>query len=121
MKNGYSYMDVVSYIISDEKLWLTILYEAERVMTFYSSDRYREKFNIDWNDDYWIPSPNIIEIERISNSIIFEAISKSFNNYITNKLKEKGIEKLSYSDFQEKLLKKQMENLTKKEKLDKKE
>lgn len=110
-ENGYTYSDVIDYIISDKEFLNTILYEAERVMTFYSSDIYREKFDIAWNDNNFVPTPNIVEIERISNSIIYEAISKSFNNYITSKLKEKGIEKLSYSDFQEKLLKKQMDDL----------
>lgn len=104
-ENGFSYTDVISHIIGDVKLWETILYETERVITWHSSDDYRIRFEQLLNEDGSNTKfPSQIEIKEISNQIISKAISKSFNTYISDKLKELNIDELTASEHEQKLI-----------------
>lgn len=100
-QHGFSYMDIVSYIIADTELWETILYEAESVMAWHTSDNYRYKFEELLNEDgEGNRLPNQIEPKDISNQIIAKAISKSFNSYISTKLNELNIKELSAEEHE---------------------
>lgn len=100
-QHGFSYMDIVSYIIADTELWETILYEAENVMAWHTSDNYRCRFEELLNEDgEGNKLPNQIEPKDISNQIIAKAISKSFNSYISTKLNELHIKELTAEEHE---------------------
>jgi len=100
-------MDIISNIIADTELWRIILYEAERVVNWYKDDYYRSSFELLLNEEEsGYKYPVQIEIKDISNQIISKAISKSFNKYISKKLKEIKIEELTADEYNMKTLKK---------------
>lgn len=121
-QNGFLYMDIVSYIIADTELWETILYETEKVMAWHKSDDYRYRFEQLLNEDgecNRLPLANQIELKEISSQIIAKAISKTFNNYISSKLKELHIKELSGEKHDEEDFKKWKEEDLKKSKKEK--
>lgn len=104
-ENGFNYTDVISYIIGDINLWETILYEAEKTMTWHLSENYRYRFEDLLNEDgNGNRLPAEIEQKEISNLIISKAISESFNNYISKKLKELNVEELTATEHEIKSL-----------------
>ena len=103
-ENGFNYTDVVSHIIGDVNLWQTILYETERVMNWHLSENYRNRFELLLNEEEsGCKYPAQIEVKDISNQIISKAISKSFNEYISDKLKKLNIEELTADEHTIKL------------------
>ena len=103
-ENGFNYTDVVSHIIGDVKLWEAILYETERVMAWHTSENYRFRFEELLNEDSSNTRfPSQIEIKEISNMIISKAFSKSFNEYVSKKLKELNVDELTASEHEMKL------------------
>lgn len=100
-EHGFNYTDVVSYIIGDVTLWETILYETERIMSWHTSENYRNRFELLLNEEEsGCKYPAQVEVKDISNQIISKAISKSFNEYISKKLKELKIEELTAEEHE---------------------
>ncbi len=106
-EGGFSYTDVISHIIGDVNLWEIILYEAERVMAWHISDDYRYRFEEilnEYGDGSGNKLPSKIEIKEISKINISNAISKSFNEYISKKLKELKVDELTISEHEMKFV-----------------
>lgn len=98
-------MDIVSYIIGDTNLWRTVLYEAERVMSWHINENYRNRFELLLNEEesgYKYPAQ--VEVKDISSQVISKAITKTFNEYISNKLKKLKVEELTADEHEMKML-----------------
>lgn len=104
-EQGFNYMDIVSHIIGNTDLWRTILYEAERVMSWHLNDNYRNRFELLLNEEgsgYKYPAQ--VEAKDISSQVIAKAVTKTFNEYISNKLKELKIKELTADEHELKML-----------------
>lgn len=90
------YADIVSYMISNVDLWLTLINEASRLVALYTNETTQMDFNLCLNENDSVSAPTLIDYEDISKIAISKCITKIFNEYIEKKLKEQNLTKIDY-------------------------
>lgn len=107
---SFNYIDIVNFIANDQQFFDIFYLEATRVMTYYTSESYKDRFNNLFNTvelempdvelgiednstfattDY--DTPYKVSIETYAKAILCEKIKRMFDKFINEKMKEKRI------------------------------
>lgn len=124
---GISYEDISNFIIKDEQLKEIFYLESLRVLTYYTSSKFKGNFETFFNEIELdlsreelektfgateFSTPYKVSIETISKAVLQEKISRMFDEYIEQKMREKGIQYyIEYYRIKEHELKSELEKV----------